>query len=57
VLYLINSSVVCHDSPAGGWWNALGTGSTTADSKEALADVAGVEKPPSGRPTWTYTGE
>ena len=42
---------------ADGWWNALGTGSTTADSKGALADVAGVEKPPSGRPTWTYTGE
>ena len=42
---------------AAGWWNALGAGSTTADSKGALADVAGVEKPPSGRPTWTYTGE
>jgi hypothetical protein len=42
---------------ADGWWNALGTGSTTADSKGALADVGGVEKPPSGRPTWTYTGE
>lgn len=42
---------------ADGWWNALGTGSTTADSKGALADVDGVEKPPSGRPTWKYVGD
>lgn len=44
------------DSPDG-WWNALATGSTTAESKGALADLPGVEKPPSGRPQWRFTGE
>jgi hypothetical protein len=40
----------------GGWWNALGTGSTTADSKGALGDLSGVEKPDRG-PTWQWVGE
>ena len=48
-----------HDGPytsPGGWWNALGTGSTTADSKGALGDLPGVEKPDRG-PTWQWVGE
>jgi len=41
---------------ADGWWNALGTGSTTADSKGALGDLPGVEKPDRG-PTWRWVGD
>lgn len=39
-----------------GWWNALGTGGTTVDSKGALADLPGVEKPERGA-KWRWVGE
>lgn len=41
---------------ANGWWNALGTGGTTAESRGALADLDSVEKPERG-PTWRWVGK
>lgn len=54
----INDVFPDHDAGygEGGWWNALGTGSTTADSKGALADLPGVEKPGRGA-KWRWVGD
>lgn len=39
-----------------GWWNALGKGTTTAESKGSLGDLPGVKKPERG-PTWRWVGD